>query len=79
MPRPRTRRKPITDLPASPTLSVVKNGPESFFKGRKLGVLAADGADSKLLAALEKAAKDEGRPVEFIAPKVSLDISPPGC
>jgi catalase len=62
-------RAPITDLPASPALSIVKNGPDSF-KGRKLGVLAADGADAKLLAALEKAATDEGAIVEYIAPKV---------
>ncbi len=62
-------RRPITDLPASPALSIVKNGPESF-KGRKLGVLVADGADAKLLAALEKAARDEGALMEFIAPKV---------
>jgi catalase len=62
-------RRPITDLPASPPLSIVKNGPQSF-KGRKLGVLVADGADAKLLAALEKAAGDEGAMVEFVAPKV---------
>lgn len=62
-------RRPITDLPASPALSIVKNGPESF-KGRKLGVLGADGADAKLLATLEKAAMKEGTTVEFIAPKV---------
>jgi catalase len=62
-------RRPITDLPASPALSIVRNGPESF-KGRKLGVLVADGADAKLLAALGKAALDEGAMVEFIAPTV---------
>jgi catalase len=62
-------RPPITDLPPSPALSIVKNGPDSF-TGRKLGVLASDGADAKLLAALEKAVKDEGATIEFIAPKV---------
>jgi len=62
-------RKPITDLPASPKLSIVKNGPESF-KGRKLGVLVADGTDAALLAGLEKAAADEGVMVEFVAPQV---------
>jgi catalase len=62
-------RKPITDLPVSPALSIARNGPKSF-KGRKLGVLAADGADATLLAALEKAAADEGAVVEFIAPKI---------
>jgi catalase len=62
-------RKPITDLPASPALSIVKNGPKSF-KGRKLGVLVADGTDAKLLTALENAAAKEGAMVEFVAPKV---------
>ncbi|HEY1799051.1 MAG TPA: catalase [Stellaceae bacterium] len=62
-------RPPVTDLPASPALSIVKNGPDSF-KGRKLGVLVADGADAKLLAALEKAIADEGAVLEYIAPKI---------
>jgi catalase len=62
-------RRPITDLPASPALSIVKNGPESFM-GRKLGILVADGADAKLLKALEKAAAEEGATIEFVAPKV---------
>ena len=59
----------IKNLPVSAALSIVKNGPESF-KGRKLGVLVADGTDAKLIAALEKAAQAEGAMVEFIAPKV---------
>jgi catalase len=62
-------RKPITDLPPSPALSIVKNCPDSF-KGRKIGALVTDGTDAKLLAALEKAARDEGAMVEFVAPKV---------
>ena len=62
-------RQPITDLPASPALSIVKNGPASFM-GRKLGILVADGADAKLLKALEKAAAEEGATIEFIAPNV---------
>jgi catalase len=63
-------RAVIQDLPTSPALSIVKNGPDSF-KGRKLGVLATDGTDAKLLAALENAAKDEGALVELIAPTVA--------
>ncbi|KPF97281.1 catalase [Rhodopseudomonas sp. AAP120] len=62
-------RKPITDLPPSPALSIIKNAPGSF-KGRKLGILVSDGADAKLLAALEAAAKQHGAMVELIAPKV---------
>ncbi len=62
-------RAPIADLPASPALSLAKNGPKSF-AGRKVGVLVTDGVDVQLLAALEKAAKDEGATLEFIAPHV---------
>jgi catalase len=70
LPKPAEPARPvITDLPASAPLSIVKNGPESF-KGRKLGVLAADGTDAKLLAALKKAAMAEGALVEFITPTV---------
>ncbi|HKK31209.1 MAG TPA: catalase, partial [Alphaproteobacteria bacterium] len=35
-------KKPITDLQASPALSILKNGPGRFV-GRKLGILATDG------------------------------------
>jgi catalase len=62
-------RPVITDLPPSPALSIVRNGPENF-KGRKLGVLVTDGADAKLLAALEEAAAAAGAMVELVAPKV---------
>ncbi|MFZ5737420.1 MAG: catalase, partial [Pseudomonadota bacterium] len=62
-------REVITDLPPSPALSIVKNAPGSF-KGRKLGILVSDGADAKLLAALEAAAAQQGAMVELIAPKV---------
>ena len=46
---------PSTDLPPSPALSIVANGPDSF-AGRKLGVLVTDGADAELLAELREAA-----------------------
>jgi hypothetical protein len=62
-------RPVIKDLPASLALSIVKNGPKTF-KGRKLGVLVTDGVDAALLAALAKAAKDEGALIELVAPKV---------
>jgi catalase len=62
-------RAPITDLPPSPALSIVKNGPKSF-KGRKLGLLVTDGVDAALLAGFETAAAEEGALVELIAPKV---------
>ncbi|MBV1688476.1 catalase [Novosphingobium sp. G106] len=63
-------REPITDLPASDKLSIVKNGPDSF-KGRKLGILLSDGADAALFKALLKAVDGEGAVYEVIAPKIA--------
>lgn len=62
-------RKPITDLPASDALSIVKNGPDSF-KGRKLGILMTDGADAAIFKALIKALDGEGGVFEVVAPKI---------
>jgi catalase len=62
-------REPVTDLPESPALSILVNGPESF-AGRKIGVLVTDGADAKLLTGLTAAAKEEGVNVELVAPAV---------
>jgi catalase len=58
-----------TDLPESPALSILLNGPGSF-AGRKLGVLLADGVDTGLLAALREAAERREVNVELIAPTV---------
>ncbi|WP_411974014.1 catalase [Sphingobium sp. 3R8] len=63
-------RKPITDLPASDKLSIVKNGPDSF-KGRKLGMLLSDGADAAIVKALIAAVDAEGAVYEVIAPKIA--------
>ncbi len=62
--------KPITDLPPSDPLSIVKNGPDSF-KGRKLGILLTDGADAAIFKALLKAVDAEGAVYEVIAPKIA--------
>ena len=62
-------RKPITDLPASDKLSIVKNGPENF-KGRKLGILMTDGANPTLFKALVKALDAEGAVYDVVAPKI---------
>jgi catalase len=62
-------RKIIKDLPASPALSILSNGPKRF-EGRKLGILVTDGVDMKLLRALQDATKAAGGTVELIAPKV---------
>lgn len=62
-------RKPITDLPPSDALSILKNGPDSF-KGRKLGILMSDGADATIFKALAKALDAEGAVYEVVAPKI---------
>ncbi len=63
-------RPVIADLPPSPALSIVQNGPKGF-RGRKLGVLASDGADAGLLDALETSLKAQGGVLEIVAPNVS--------
>ncbi|MET0362367.1 MAG: catalase, partial [Sphingobium sp.] len=62
-------RSPITDLPPSDKLSIVKNGPDSF-KGRKLGILLSDGADAAIFDALIASVDAEGALYEVIAPKI---------
>jgi len=61
--------KPRDDLPASPALSIIENGPDSF-EGRKVGVLVSDGADGALLKTLEAALTREGATLEVVAPKI---------
>ncbi|MDO5758101.1 MAG: catalase [Rhodobacterales bacterium] len=63
-------RAPITDLPASDALSILKNGPDSF-AGRKLGIYVSDGADADLVAALEKAFTAQGALVAIVAPHIT--------
>ena len=61
--------EPRDDLPASPALSIIENGPESF-AGRKVGVLVSAGADAALLKDLQSVIEKEGAVMEVIAPKV---------
>ncbi len=71
MPPALTAARPTKrDLPESPELSILKNGPESF-KGRTLGILVSDGVDAKLLAGLKAAATREGAEVAIIAPAIA--------
>ncbi|HVY14140.1 MAG TPA: catalase [Rhodopila sp.] len=63
-------RPVIADLPPSPALSIIANGKDTF-RGRKVGILASDGADATVLTALMKAAEAEGAAVELIAPTVA--------
>lgn len=60
---------PRDDLPASPALSIILNGPESF-AGRKIGVLVSNGCDAGLLKKVRAAIEKEGATVELVAPKV---------
>ena len=63
-------REPITDLPPSDALSILKNGPDSF-AGRKLGLYVSDGADADLVSAIEDAFEAEGATVAIVAPHIS--------
>ena len=63
-------REPITDLPESPALSILRNAPQTF-KGRKLGIYVAEGADAEIVAQLKSAATAAGAIVEIIAPHVA--------
>jgi catalase len=70
MPKPADAARPtLQDLPESPALSIVANGPQTF-KGRKLGILVTDGADAKLLKSLQASLAKEGATFEIIAPVV---------
>ncbi|MEZ4431599.1 MAG: catalase [bacterium] len=57
------------DVPPSPPLSMIATAPLSI-KGRKIGVLVADGIRGALLDAIKAAVEAEGAMVEFVAPKV---------
>lgn len=70
MPRAAEPARPVLrDLPPSPALSILKNGPRRF-EGRKLGVLLTDGASSSLLKALQSSVESKRGIVELVAPTV---------
>ncbi len=70
LPKPAQAAQPTRDdLPPSPALSIIRNGPESF-KGRKLGALVSDGADAATVNALRKALKQEGANLKIITPEI---------
>jgi catalase len=62
-------REPVRDLPASPALSILANGPGGF-AGRKIGILVTDGADAAKLEEVRSAAEREQVSTELIAPAV---------
>ena len=61
---------PRTDLPPSESLSIIRNGPDSF-AGRKLGILVSDGAPVTLVKALVKEVEQIGAVYEIIAPRIA--------
>jgi len=70
MPTPAQAARPTRDdLKASPALSILRHGPESF-KGRKLGILMTDGVHADILEALISEAQAANATVELIAPNV---------
>jgi catalase len=62
-------REPVTGLPPSAALSIMRNGPENF-AGRKIGILVTDGIDAGVLDSLRDAATGAGVAVELVAPAV---------
>ncbi len=69
MPAPAKAARPTKDLPPSPELSILKNGPDSF-KDRRLGVLVSNGVDAKLLDSVKAAALKVGAEVMIVAPTI---------
>ncbi|MBO9516438.1 MAG: catalase [Porphyrobacter sp.] len=70
LPSPAKSARPTRqDLPPSPALSIVGNGPQSL-AGRKLGILVTDGTDSNLFRAVTEAATAAGALYEVVAPKI---------
>lgn len=59
-----------TDLPVSPALSIVQNGPNRF-EGRKLGILLTDGADAALFNKLKAAVTKQGGVCEVVTPTIT--------
>jgi catalase len=57
------------DLPESPSLSAMRNPPQTF-SGRRLGVLVTDGVDGGLLRQLETELNGCGATLELIAPAI---------
>ena len=69
VPQAAVAAKPTLDMPTSPKLSIVANGPKSF-KGRKMGIFLTDGSDAALVKALTSALEAAGAVWEVVAPKI---------
>ena len=57
------------DFDASPALRIIGKYPESL-KGRAVGILVTDGADSAIVHSIAKAADAEGAAVKIVAPRI---------
>ncbi|MEQ8662291.1 MAG: catalase HPII, partial [Gammaproteobacteria bacterium] len=57
------------DLPESPALSILKNGPQRF-AGRRVGALVSDGISTALLQNLRQALDEEGASLKLVAAHV---------
>ncbi len=70
MPAPADAAKPTRqDLPPSPALSILLNGPKSF-QGRKVGAFVTDGVDIDIFTSLKAAVEEEKATLEIVAPQV---------
>ena len=69
LPKPAPPSRPCAELPPSDPLSIHKRALVGF-QGRKLGLLATDGADAALVQAIVAATQAIGATCEIIAPRV---------
>jgi catalase len=70
LPAPATRVvPPRSDLPESPSLSIMRSAARTF-AGRRLGVLVTDGVEAGFLRQLESEFNDLGATVELVAPAI---------
>ena len=69
-PRSPAAAAPVAGLRPSPALSILASPPASF-AGRKVGVLATDGAPAAIVKSLQAALRREGATLEVIAPTIA--------
>jgi catalase len=61
--------RPPIDMKPSPALSLIKKAPQTI-KGRKIGVLVADGTDAATVDAIRTAVEKAGARLQVVAPKI---------
>jgi catalase len=69
VPTPHTPLRPVLDLPVSDALSILKQAPGTF-RGRKLGLYLAEGADDDVVEALTDAVLTEGGVTAIVADRI---------